>query len=242
LQHGVPGEPEQNDAHLSPQEDGQNPESTVNRDTRPEHISLPPSKNSSKADSLRHHSLERKSDIQGARSAEEVLPEAGNTEAHIVADETDKPKIQDLAISVSKPVASTQLDKSAAGSSNGDNRLPNAEEIDFDTVWYLWYLSDKPPLEGVAGKALLRIAVFLIVVSTYGLILFAISLQGFLIISILDPHFFLIVVCGMLVYFEFFVIYGKIIMGYSAVRKEKRKKQDQQNQQKNERGKALADV
>jgi hypothetical protein len=227
---------------LTPQEDGQNPESTLNRDTLPECIPLPLSRNSSNADSLRHHSLERTSDTQGARSAEEVPPEAGNTEAYIVADKTDDSKIQDLATSVSKPVASTQLDKSAADSSNGDNSLLNAEKIDFDTAWYLWYLSDKPPLEGSARKALLGIAVFLIVVSTYGLVLFAISLQGFFIVSTLGPNFFLIVICGLLVYFEVFVICDKIIMGLRTVRKEKGKKQGQQNQRKNERGKAPADV
>jgi hypothetical protein len=119
-------------------------------------------------DSLRHRSLERTSDIQGARSTEEVLPEAGNKEACIAADKSDALKIEDSATNVSKPVASTQLDKSAADSSNGDNFLPNDEEIDFNTAWYLWYLSDKPPLEGIAGKVLLKIAIFLILVSTLG--------------------------------------------------------------------------
>jgi hypothetical protein len=242
LQRGAPGEPKQNDAHMSRQVDKKNRESTINRDTLPECIPLPPSGNSSNADSLRHRSLERTSDGQGARSAEEILSEAENTEADIVAVETDDSKIQDLVTSVSKPVASTQLDKPVTDSSDGDNSLPNAEKFDFDTAWYLWYLSDKPALEGIAGKALLRIAVFLIVFSTYGLVLFAISLQGFLIVPILGPNTFLIVVCVLLLYFEVFVIYGKIIMGYRTVRKEKGKKQGQQNQQKNERGQAPADV
>jgi hypothetical protein len=227
---------------LPPQEDGQSSESTLNRDTLPERILLPPSRTNSNVDSLRHRSLENTSDIQRARSAEEVLLDPGNKEAYTAADKSDAPRIEHLATSVSKPVDATQLDKSAADSSNGDNSLPNAEEIDFDKVWYLWYLSDKPPLEGVVGKALLNIAVLLIVVSTYGLVLFAISLQGFLIIPALDPQFFLIWVCGVLLYFEIFVIYGKIIMGVRAVRKEKRKEQGQQDQQKNEQREAPAEV
>jgi hypothetical protein len=153
---------------LPPQEDGQSPGSTLNRDTLLGCILPPPSNNNSNVDSLRHRSLERTSDIQGARSTEEVLPEAGNKEACIAADKSDALKIEDSATNVSKPVASTQLDKSAADSSNGDNFLPNDEEIDFNTAWYLWYLSDKPPLEGIAGKVLLKIAIFLILVSTLG--------------------------------------------------------------------------
>jgi hypothetical protein len=224
----VPSESEQNDAHLSPQEDGQSPRPTLNRDAHPKPISVPHSRNSSNLDSLRHHSLERTSDIQGARSAEDVFPEAGNKETYTTADETDCLKIEDLVTSVSKPVASTQLDNSAADSLDGYN----------DTVWYLWYLSDKPPLESIAGKALLRIAVFLILVSTFGLVLFAISLQGFVIVPILDPHFFLIIVCVLLFYFEFLVICSKILTGSRAVRKEK----SRQNIPNNEQGEAPADV
>ncbi|KAE9379656.1 hypothetical protein N431DRAFT_526962 [Stipitochalara longipes BDJ] len=185
LQIGVPSEPEQNDTLLSQQVDSQTPESTLSQYTHAEHIPLPPSRNNSSVDSLRHDSLESSNNIHGVRLAEDIY---------------------------------------------------------FETAWYLWYLSDKPPLEGVAGKMLLRIAAFLIVVSTFGLVLFAISLQGFLIVPILDPHFFLLWICALLVYFEVLVIFSKVVSGFVAIRKEKRKEQSQQNPQNNDRREARADV
>jgi len=212
-----------------------------NRNTHPEWISLPGSRTSSSVHSLESHNSERIPAIQASSAAEVFHTDIGNKEDLIPSSDTHAKNNQSLSRNTSNRVASTSPEQTKGGKEEDNESLSNLEEIEYDTVWYLWALSDKKPLDGAAKKILLKVDAFLIVSSTFGLVLFAISLQGFSIVPFLDPSFFLITVCLILIYYESFVIGGKLGICLRAVMRKRKNKQDGE-QNKNEQQVETADM
>lgn len=95
-----------------------------------------------------------------------------------------------------------------------DITLPPQAENDWP-----WYVSNRSVWELGQGKTFFGLVLFLLLTSTTGLILFAVSLEGFVPLG-LGPGFFLPFVCAVLAYYELVATYAAGFDSLSALRKE----------------------
>jgi len=129
----------------------------------------------------------------------------------------------DIALQpINTPAADGALSE---GRQSGDRRQFDEVRVRYGNMWYL---SGQSPWE---HSFFLKLLLLLWVTSTFGLILFALSLEGILLAAVFDPFFFLMVVGGTSFYIEGAIIMVSVRDGISVVRKERRKERQRETQE-----------